>query len=73
MDYQLLFNIAVGLAAFAGGWILNSISKAIERLDTDVRQMPVNYVSKADYRDDIAEVKQSLIRILEKLDAKADK
>ena len=37
MDYQVLFNIAFGIAGFFGGWVLNNLSKSIERLDTDVR------------------------------------
>jgi hypothetical protein len=73
MDTQQFFNIALGLAAFLGGWVLNNISRAIERLDTDVRAMPVNYVSKDDYRHDIAEVKEMLGKIFDKLDTKADK
>ena len=73
MDYQVLFNIAIGVAAFFGGWTLNNISRAIERLDNDVRNMPVNYVSKDDYRLDIAEIKDMLARIFDKLDDKADK
>jgi hypothetical protein len=32
MDMQILFNIAVGIAAFFGGWILNRIYTAIDRL-----------------------------------------
>lgn len=73
MDYQVLFNIAVAVAAFFGGWTLNSISRAIERLDGDVRAMPVNYVAKDDYRLDVAEIKDMLARIFDKLDDKADK
>ena len=73
MDTQQFFNIALGLSAFLGGWVLNNITKAIERLDTDVRAMPVNYVSKDDYRHDIAEVKEMLGKIFDKLDTKADK
>ena len=73
MDTQQLFNIAVGLAAFLGGWVLNNITKAIERLDTDVRAMPINYVSKDDYRHDIAEIKEMLGKIFDKLDSKVDK
>lgn len=73
MDYQVLFNIAIGVAAFFGGWTLNNISRAIERLDNDVRSMPINYVSKDDYRLDIAEIKEMLARIFDKLDDKADK
>jgi hypothetical protein len=56
-DGQLLFNIIVGVAGMFGGWILNNISRSIERLDKDVRQMPLTYVTRADYRADIDEVK----------------
>lgn len=73
MDYQVLFNGAVAVAAFFGGWTLNSITKAIERLDTDVRAMPHNYVAKDDYKDDLREVKDLCKQIFEKLDGKADK
>ena len=73
MDTQLLFNIVVGVAGVFGGWILNNISRSIERLDEDVRQMPVNYVTKADYKTDIAEVKEMLGKIFDRLETKADK
>ena len=73
MEYQVLFNLAVGLAAFFGGWTLNSITKAIERLDADVRAMPHDYVAKDDYKDDLREVKDLCKQIFEKLDGKADK
>lgn len=73
MESQQLFNIALGLAAFFGGWVLNNITKAIERLDNDVRQLPTSYVSKDDYRRDIDEIKDMLGKIFDKLDTKLDK
>jgi len=73
METQQLFNIAVGLVAFFGGWVLNNITKAIERLDIDVRAMPTTYVSKDDYRRDIDDIKEMLGKIFDKLDAKVDK
>lgn len=73
MDTQTLFNVAVTLAGFLGGWILNSIYQSIRILDKDVRNMPHHYVSKEDYRVDIGEVKTMLSRIFDKLDEKADK
>jgi len=73
MDYQVLFNSAVCVAAFFGGWILNNIYKAVERLDKDVRNIPHDYVSRSDYRDDMKEVKQMLGKIFDKLDGKVDK
>jgi hypothetical protein len=73
MDYQILFNIAVAVAGFLGGWTLNRIYQAIDRLDADVRQMPHNYVNRDDYRSDVTEIKTMLGKIFDKLDGKADK
>jgi hypothetical protein len=73
VETQQLFNIALGLAAFLGGWVLNNITKAIERLDLDVRALPITYVSKDDYRRDIDDIKEMLGKIFDKLDAKVDK
>ena len=73
MDYQVLFNGAVILAAFFGGWTLNAITKSIERLDNDVRNMPHDYVSKDDYKDDMREVKDLCRQIFDKMDNKQDK
>jgi len=73
MDTQQIINFALGLVAFLGGWVLNNITKAIERLDTDVRAMPSTYVSKDDYRHDINDIKEMLGKIFDKLDAKVDK
>jgi hypothetical protein len=73
MESQLIFNIAVSLAGFFGGWILSHIYKAIERLDSDLRSMPARYVRREDYRDDMAEIKSLLSKISDKLDNKVDK
>ena len=84
MDYQVFFNIAFGIAGFLGGWVLNNLSKAIEKLDTDVRAMPHNYVSKDDWKDAMKEMKEemrsgfnkieaNLATIFKKLDHKEDK
>jgi len=72
-DGQILFNIVVGVAGMFGGWNLNNISRSIERLDKDVRAMPLTYVTRADYRADIDEIKAILMRINDKLDDKEDK
>ena len=73
MESQMLFNIVVGLAAFFGGWTLNSISRTLERLDQDVRDMPLMYVNREDYRTDIHEIKGMLGKIFDRLENKADK
>ena len=70
---QVLFNVIVGIAGVFGGWILNNISRSIERLDKDVRNMPLTYVTRADFRADIVEIKEMLGKIFDRLETKADK
>ncbi len=70
---QALFNIVVGVAAFFGGWSLNQITRSIERLDKDVRNMPLNYVTQTTYQRDIDDIKNMLGKIFDKLDEKVDK
>ena len=84
VDYQVLFNIAFGAAGFFGGWVLNNLSKSIERLDTDVRALPHTYVSKEDWREAMKEMKEevrlgfdrmeaNMNNVFKKLDRKEDK
>ena len=73
MDYQVLFNIAVAIAGFFGGWTLNRYFIAIDRLVGDVRSMPHDYVNRDDYKTDIRDIRDMLGKIFDKLDNKADK
>lgn len=73
VDYQALFNVAFTISAFLAGWVLNNITKTMQRLDNDVRALPMNYVSKADFNRDIDRVLEKLDLIFDKLDGKADK
>ena len=73
MEIQVLFNIVVGVAAFFGGWSLNQITRSIERLDKDVRNMPLNYVTQTTYQRDIDDIKNMLSKIFDRLENKADK
>jgi len=73
VEYQVLFNLAVTVAAFFGGWILSRIYTAIDRLDDEARNMPKTYVSKDDYREDLREIKELLGAIFKRLDHKVDK
>ena len=73
MDLQIFFNIAVAIAGFLGGWILNNISRSIDVLDKDVRDMPKTYITKEDYKSDISEIKDMLAEIYRELRTKADR
>jgi len=69
----MLFNLVVGVAAFFGGWTLNNITRMLNRIDDDIRELPMTYVSREDYRSDINEIKGMLGKIFDKLEGKVDK
>jgi cell fate (sporulation/competence/biofilm development) regulator YmcA (YheA/YmcA/DUF963 family) len=73
METQSIINIAVGLAGFFGGWVVNSLSKSIIRIEDRIAEMPLLYVTKDDYKRDIDEIKAMLTRIFDRLDDKVDK
>ena len=76
-EMQILFNIILGVAAFFGGWMVNNLTRTIERLDKDIREIPHVYVRREDYRDDINYIKDTLDRIFDLINqlhnTKADK
>ena len=84
MDYQVLFNLAVGTAGIFGGYVLSRIYNAIDKLDDDVRKIPLSYVQKDDFKTAVADIKtdirsgfqqidKTLASIFDRLNEKADK
>ncbi len=77
MDYQTLFNIILGVVMTIIGWFGRSVWEASIVLRADLsklrEEIPRTYVSREDYRVDIREVKEMLVRIFDKLDSKVDK
>jgi|TARA_R110000796_G_scaffold94526_5_gene199407 hypothetical protein len=73
MDYQVMFNVAIALAGFIGGWVVNRVFALLDRIDADMKSIPMQYVSKDDYREDIREIKEMLGAIFKRLENKADK
>ena len=77
MDFQTLFNGALGLAFIFIGWFLRAVWDAVSTLQKDLKElegkMPSIYVRRDDYHIDIREIKEMLLRISDKIDSKADK
>jgi hypothetical protein len=84
VDYQVLFNLAVGAAGLFGGYVLSRIYHSLDRLDEDVRKIPINYVQKDDFKSAVADIKndirtgfsqvdRTLNSIFDRLNEKADK
>jgi len=74
---QELYNIIIGVAGAAIGWVLKVVWDSVQALQKDIkaieREIHTNYVHKDDFRQDIQEVKDILKQIFDKLDKKADK
>ena len=73
MDYQIVFNVGIALFGFIGGGMVNRVFVLLDRIDADMKAIPMQYVSKDDYREDIREVKEMLGAIFKRLENKADK
>jgi CHASE3 domain sensor protein len=84
MDFQSAFNLAIGLVAFLGGYILRSISESLKSLQTadaaltqKVQDMEVlvagQYVKHSDLEKLTSALFSKLDKISDKLDTKMDK
>ena len=74
---QDTINLLFTGAGVIAGWLFKVIWDSVKILQQDMkeieRDLHTNYVSKDDYKDDIAEIKDILKQIFAKLDTKADK
>lgn len=73
MDPQFLINIGFGAAGAFGMWIINRLTTSVQKIEDDIKELPVRYVAKDDYRSDITEIKTMLHDIYKELRNKADK
>jgi cell fate (sporulation/competence/biofilm development) regulator YmcA (YheA/YmcA/DUF963 family) len=73
MEAQSLINIIAGVAAFFAGWMINSITRSIDKIEDKLNAVPIDYVSKNDYKDDLKRVYEMLDKIFIKIDDKVDK
>lgn len=73
MDVQFIINLGYAIAGAFGMWILNRMTKSVDKIEERLNEMPSKYVAKDDYKTDISEIKLMLGRIFDRLDQKADK
>ena len=73
MEFQTGFNIFLGIVSFGGGWLVNRVFVLLDRMDSDMKQIPEKDVAKDDYREDIRDIKEMLGAIFKRLENKADK
>lgn len=77
MDNQSILNILFSSVGLVLGWFLRELWSAVKDLKSDLaklrEEIPKQYISKDDYKDDIRELKEMLIKLFDKLDTKSDK
>ena len=73
MDPQWLINLGFGIAGAFGMWILNRLSRSVEKIEDNINEMPHRYVTAVQYQRDIDEIKFMLSKIFDRLESKADK
>lgn len=83
-EFQILFNIVLGIAAFLGGFLLHAIWEKQQKLEeTDIKLaekvssietlVAGNYVTREEFSKHIDALFRKLDKIDEKLDRKVDK
>ena len=77
MDYQTLFNIAVGSVVAAIGWFARALWDAVASLREDLhsleRELPKTYLAKDEFKEGIREIKDILSEMFRKIDDLKDK
>lgn len=77
IDPQSLINLAGGVILAGIGWFARQIWEAVKELREDLHRievdLPSTYVKRADYAQDLIEIKGLLQKIFDRLEQKADK
>lgn len=72
----VIFNILLGLIAFFGGIVIRGLADSIKELraahEQTIKELG-SYVKKDDYRSDVADLKQMIGRLFDRIDALANK
>jgi hypothetical protein len=77
MDAQIIFNLASSALLIGVGWWCREIWDSVKSLRLDIKQieinLPTHYVRKSEIESRLDKIDQTLERIFDKLDEKADK
>ena len=77
MDNQSIINMALGTILLIAGWFARELWVAVKELKNDVHDLevtlPINYIRRDEFHDNMREIKEMLYKIFERLDNKADR
>ena len=74
---QILFNMLIGVGMAAFGWFFRQLWDTQKTIAENMKEievnLPIQYVRRDEFTENMREIKEMLIRISDKLDGKADK
>ena len=77
METQSTVNVILGVGFTVLGWFAREMWAAVKELKADLahlrEELPKEYITKDDYREDIKEIKELMGKIYDRLETKQDK
>ena len=77
MDHQTIINIAARSVLAVIGWFARVLWEAVEKLKNDIHELevhlPTHYIRRDEFHEGLREIKETLGKILDRLENKADK
>ena len=77
MDWQPYINMGIGLMLGIGGWFARQVWDSMQQLKRDLKELevslPKEYVRKDELMHTLSRIEQTLSKLFDKLDGKADK
>ena len=70
---QQTINLILSSCMGVAGWFARELWTAVQELKNDLSKLPLVYVARQDYKDDMREVKEMLGKIFDRLENKVDK
>jgi len=70
---QQTINLILSTCMAVAGWFARELWTAVQELKNDLSKLPLVYVARQDYKDDMREVKEMLGKIFDRLENKVDK
>jgi antirestriction protein len=77
MEMQQIIDLGLGVVSTVIGWFARELWSAVKELKADLSRLredlPREYVTKDDYRQDIRELKEIMNKVFDRLEHKVDK
>ncbi|CAB5222876.1 hypothetical protein UFOVP367_46 [uncultured Caudovirales phage] len=77
MEMNTIINVVLGVCLSVGGWFVRQMWDAVQQLKQDIQkievELPTHYVRKSDLDARLDKIDETLEKIFDRLNTKADK